>query len=72
MSIGTATYPEDGADVERLLDAADRRMYGHKREGKIVPPTPDNQLARLAAVPELGSSRQPEAVAESPQSREPR
>jgi len=31
LSIGVATYPEDGADAEELLAEADRRMYKSKR-----------------------------------------
>jgi diguanylate cyclase (GGDEF)-like protein len=27
LTIGTATFPEDGNDLEQLLDAADRRLY---------------------------------------------
>ena len=30
-SFGMAFYPEDGASADALLDAADRRMYAHKR-----------------------------------------
>ena len=61
MSIGTASYPADGDDAERLLDAADRRMYDHKRESKTVRVTPENELARLASVPELGPPPRPYA-----------
>jgi diguanylate cyclase (GGDEF)-like protein len=31
MSVGVATYPDDGADAEDLLAEADRRMYKSKR-----------------------------------------
>ncbi len=31
VSIGAAHYPEDGADAEELLSAADKRMYTEKR-----------------------------------------
>jgi diguanylate cyclase (GGDEF)-like protein len=34
MSVGMATYPEDGSDVETLLAEADRRMYNEKQESK--------------------------------------
>lgn len=30
-SMGAACFPEDGADVARLLELADQRMYQHKR-----------------------------------------
>lgn len=33
-SIGVALYPDDGIDVEGLLDAADRALYLAKREGR--------------------------------------
>lgn len=49
VSIGTAYYPEDGADTENLLGAADRRMYGekatHKRKSAVT--SVGLQLARL-------------------------
>lgn len=40
-SFGQAFYPEDGTTADTLLDAADRRMYEHKREsrGLLSPPT---------------------------------
>jgi diguanylate cyclase (GGDEF)-like protein len=34
MSVGVATYPEDGTDAEDLLAEADRRMYKSKRQRK--------------------------------------
>lgn len=33
-SIGIATYPSDGGDVDTLLEVADRRMYTVKRDSK--------------------------------------
>ncbi len=33
-SIGIACYPEDGRDIETLLRAADKAMYGVKQSGK--------------------------------------
>jgi diguanylate cyclase (GGDEF)-like protein len=33
-SVGVATYPEDGADGEALIRAADRAMYGAKANGR--------------------------------------
>ena len=30
ISIGTAYYPEDGADAAELLSVADRRLYSEK------------------------------------------
>ncbi|MDX9994612.1 MAG: GGDEF domain-containing protein [Rhodocyclaceae bacterium] len=35
-SIGSAMYPDDGGDTERLQYAADQRMYADKRERKTV------------------------------------
>jgi GGDEF domain-containing protein len=42
MSVGVATYPEDGADAEELLAESDRRMYKNKRlrrkeRGAVLP-----------------------------------
>jgi diguanylate cyclase (GGDEF)-like protein len=34
ISAGVATYPEDGADAERLIAAADRALYVAKRGGR--------------------------------------
>ncbi len=34
LSIGAAHYPDDGADADRLLAEADRRMYKAKRDRK--------------------------------------
>ena len=34
VSMGVATYPENGADFERVFDAADSAMYGSKTGGK--------------------------------------
>jgi len=39
MSVGAACYPEDGADAEELLAAADKRMYSAKhakRESVVI------------------------------------
>jgi diguanylate cyclase (GGDEF)-like protein/putative nucleotidyltransferase with HDIG domain len=36
MSVGVATYPDDGSDAEDLLAEADRRMYKSKRLRKKV------------------------------------
>ena len=36
VSLGVASYPEDGSDVRSLLDAADRRNYLAKRRGRGV------------------------------------
>jgi len=35
ISIGTAYYPEDGADAEELLSVADRRMYTEKHAHRL-------------------------------------
>ncbi len=36
-SMGAACFPDDGADVARLIELADQRMYGHKRESHLRP-----------------------------------
>ncbi len=36
MSIGVATYPQDGADADQLLAAADHRMYKAKHSQKLL------------------------------------
>ena len=36
LSVGVGSYPEDGASIERLIDAADRAMYRAKRSGKNI------------------------------------
>jgi diguanylate cyclase (GGDEF)-like protein/putative nucleotidyltransferase with HDIG domain len=59
ISAGTASYPDDGSDGERLLDAADQRMYDRKREGRNLRLATATQLARLASVPELGTPSSP-------------
>src|SRR5580658_1914845 len=38
MSVGVATYPDDGSDAEDLLAEADRRMYKSKRLRKKTAP----------------------------------
>lgn len=38
ISIGAALYPEDGASVDELIDAADRRMYDCKNEKQVSSP----------------------------------
>jgi len=43
MSVGVATFPEDGTDAEELLAEADRRMYKNKRQRKkaaVIPMEP--------------------------------
>jgi diguanylate cyclase (GGDEF)-like protein len=35
LSIGHSMYPEDGADADRLLSEADRRMYMVKQKEKL-------------------------------------
>jgi diguanylate cyclase (GGDEF)-like protein len=34
VSIGVATYPEDGKTAEALLESADQAMYIAKRQGR--------------------------------------
>jgi diguanylate cyclase (GGDEF)-like protein/putative nucleotidyltransferase with HDIG domain len=55
VSIGAASYPQDGTDAEQLLAEADRRMYTEKRarapksKSKILLPTPEeNNFAEVS------------------------
>lgn len=34
-SIGSALFPDDGADMDQLMKAADRKMYHNKQHGKV-------------------------------------
>jgi diguanylate cyclase (GGDEF)-like protein len=34
ISVGIASYPEDGTDIEALIDKADKAMYQAKRMGR--------------------------------------
>jgi GGDEF domain-containing protein len=36
MSVGEASFPEDGSDADQLLAAADRRMYQAKHQQKLT------------------------------------
>jgi GGDEF domain-containing protein len=36
VSVGAAVFPKDGADIEELLGAADRALYGMKRGRREV------------------------------------
>jgi len=62
LSAGVAYYPHDGEDAERLLDAADRRMYrqkerNHKARG-IPPrpvPVPEESMTNLEALLNLSA-----------------
>ena len=36
VSLGMATYPEDGTDVEELLEKADTALYKAKRKGRNI------------------------------------
>jgi diguanylate cyclase (GGDEF)-like protein/putative nucleotidyltransferase with HDIG domain len=40
LSVGCAIFPEDGADAEKLLAEADRRMYLQKQEHRLRPMSP--------------------------------
>jgi len=39
LSVGEASFPVDGADAEKLLAEADRRMYKSKQEHKALKAT---------------------------------
>lgn len=34
VSIGVSTYPEDGKDINGLIDQSNRALYKAKKEGK--------------------------------------
>ncbi len=38
LSVGCAVFPQDGADAEKLLAEADRRMYLQKQEHRVLRP----------------------------------
>jgi diguanylate cyclase (GGDEF)-like protein len=40
-TVGAAVYPEDGRDLNELLDTADKAMYASKGEKRHVVPDPD-------------------------------
>ncbi len=50
MSVGVATYPDDGKDAEDLLAEADRRMYKSKRLRKKPVPVIAVEAPPVAAV----------------------
>jgi diguanylate cyclase (GGDEF)-like protein/putative nucleotidyltransferase with HDIG domain len=45
VSVGYAIYPQDGADAEKLLAEADRRMYLQKQEHRALQPFPDEAVS---------------------------
>jgi diguanylate cyclase (GGDEF)-like protein len=48
LSVGVATFPEDGADAEELLAEADRRMYKSKRSRRKANLIPIDATAIVA------------------------
>jgi diguanylate cyclase (GGDEF)-like protein/putative nucleotidyltransferase with HDIG domain len=52
LSVGVATFPEDGADAEELLAESDRRMYKSKRLRKkfLAAPVPAGEPVVTAVV----------------------
>jgi diguanylate cyclase (GGDEF)-like protein/putative nucleotidyltransferase with HDIG domain len=44
LSMGYAIYPQDGADAEKLLAEADRRMYLQKQEHRIIETLPNEAV----------------------------
>jgi GGDEF domain-containing protein len=49
MSVGVATFPDDGSDAEDLLAEADRRMYKSKRLRKKVTPSVPHEPTAIAS-----------------------
>lgn len=69
LSAGVAHYPQDGGDAERLLDAADRRMYRQKEQNhrqRGIPsrgmPAPDRDESLLHLEAVVNSSERPEGT----------
>jgi diguanylate cyclase (GGDEF)-like protein len=61
LSVGVATFPEDGSDAEELLAEADRRMYKTKRLRKKA------SIIGIDAFPrEEGPPAEPPQIAEPP------
>lgn len=56
ISVGWSRYPDDGQNVEALLDAADRGMYRMKRRRQSMG---ENYLAPMSEVPEAPGSATP-------------
>ena len=53
LSVGAAFYPQDGADAEKLLAEADKRMYAAKQfhhEHAEMVSTPLDQHSRAVSV----------------------
>jgi GGDEF domain-containing protein len=52
ISLGLASYPTDGSDLESLLMAADRNMYDQKSRRKMRRRTPE-ETERSSQQPSL-------------------
>ena len=67
LSVGVATYPEDGADAEELLAEADRRMYKSKRMRKKSSVIAIESFPREGGRPSEGSGPSGASREEPPQ-----
>ena len=53
ISVGWATFPDEGGDLDQLIKNADAKMYQQKRTGKTEPDRPaDNDLKGLYPHPD--------------------
>jgi diguanylate cyclase (GGDEF)-like protein len=59
VSVGVASYPDDGVDIHLLLDKADKAMYRSKQEGRnrSTPAHPEEAELPLPARLRVANSR---------------
>ena len=62
LSVGVASFPEDGANAEELLAGADARMYEMKRKHHSETETAGNLTRMASAVESLAERSEAEAL----------